>query len=101
MFESTSRYSSLPTSEMTTSDGRVVRYVRRRFLPQSENMPLLGEIVVTDRDGRLDHVTYRALGVAELFWWLCDANEVMNPLDLDIPNMTDQRLHVPVPQVRS
>jgi hypothetical protein len=80
---------------MTTPDGRVVTYLRRRFLPQGDAMPRLVDVVVTQGD-RLDLIATRTLGDPEHFWRVCDANNAMNPADLaDEPGRT---LHVPVPQ---
>jgi hypothetical protein len=96
MFEHTSRYSRLPTATHRLADGRTVRYVRRRFLPQGRRLPLLVELTVTDGD-RLDLVTARTIGDPEQFWRVADANDAMNPFDLtDEPGTT---LRVPVPQV--
>ncbi|MBE9180043.1 hypothetical protein IQ268_15845 [Oculatella sp. LEGE 06141] len=81
MFEHTSRYYTLETAIYTDADGRMLAYKRRRFLPSSETMPLLAEVVVTQGD-RLDLITARHLGDPEQFWRICDANHAMNPTDL-------------------
>jgi hypothetical protein len=81
MFQYTSRYYSLETAVFVAPDGREVRYVRRRFLPQGDAMPLLAEITVTQGD-RLDLIAYRTLGDPEQFWRVGDANNAMNPLEL-------------------
>ena len=96
MFEPDSRYYALETAELTTPDGRVIAYKRRRFLPQGEQMPLLVEVTVGDRD-RLDLITARTLGDPEQFWRVCDANNAMNPADLTAE--TGRTLRVPVPQI--
>jgi hypothetical protein len=95
MFDPTSRYYTIETVQLTTPDGRVVAYKRRRFLPQGETLPLLVEVVVTEGD-RLDLVTARTLGDPEQFWRVADANDAMNPTEL-----TDELgrvLRVPIPQ---
>jgi hypothetical protein len=95
MFDTTSRYARIETATYTTPDGRVVAYVRRRFLPQGAAMPLLVEVTVTDAD-RLDLITARTLGDPEQFWRVCDANDTMDP-----ELLTDQvgrMLRVPVPE---
>jgi hypothetical protein len=95
MFDPTSRYFALPTATLTTPDGRVVAYKRRRFLPQGSAMPLLVEVTVTQGD-RLDLIAARTIGDPEQFWRVCDANDAMNPPDLvGDPGRT---LRVPVPQ---
>jgi hypothetical protein len=81
MFEPGSRYYSLETATLTTSDGRVVAYQRRRFLPRAESLPLLVEVVVAQGE-RLDLLTARALGDPEQFWRVCDANDGTRPDDL-------------------
>ncbi len=95
MFEYTSRYYALETATLTTPDGRAIAYKRRRFLPQGEAMPLLGEVTVAQHD-RLDRITGQALGDPEHFWRVCDANNAMNPFDLIVEPGTV--LRVPVPQ---
>lgn len=95
MFEPASRYYTLETATLTTPDGRVIAYKRRRFLPRGEDMPLLVEVTVTEGD-RLDLITARTLGDPEQFWRLADANNAMNPFDLVAePGCI---LRVPVPQ---
>jgi hypothetical protein len=96
MFESTSRYYSLGVAKFTTPDGRTIAYVRRRFLPQGKTLPILGEVVVQERD-RLDQITDRTLGEPEEFWQIADANNAMNPTDLTAE--LGQRLRIPLPQV--
>jgi hypothetical protein len=95
MFDPTSRYHPLPTATYESDDGRVITYVRRRFLPQGERLPLLVEVEVTDAD-RLDLITARTLGAPEQFWRVADANNAMNPPDLTAE--PGRQLRVPIPQ---
>jgi len=95
MFDHTSRYYTLETTTLTTAEGRIVAYKRRRFLPRGEDMPLLVEATVTQGD-RLDLITARTLGDPEQFWRICDANNAMNPFDLTAE--PGRVLRVPVPQ---
>lgn len=95
MFEFTSRYYQLETAKFELSDGRIVCYKRRRFLPQGDRMPLLVEALVTE-DDRLDLIAARTLGDPEQFWRIADANNAMNPFDLTTE--VGRRLRVPVPQ---
>ena len=95
MFDHTSRYYALDTATLTATDGRVIAYVRRRFLPDSASLQTLTQVTVVQGD-RLDLITARTLGVPEQFWQLCDANDAMNP-----PNLTatiGRVLRIPVPQ---
>ena len=98
MFESTSRYASLQTATHTSVDGRQIAFVRRRFLPQAKNLPLLAEVTVIEGE-RLDLITARTLGDPEQFWRVADTNNAMNPFDLtDHPGQT---VRVSVPQVQA
>lgn len=81
MFEPTSRYFGLETTTLTLSDGREVRYVRRRFLPPAAPGAIFAEHTVAEGE-RLDHITARYLGDPELFWQLCDINNAMRPDEL-------------------
>lgn len=94
MFEATSRYYSLEQAEFITSDGRVLAYKKRRFLPSSEDMPLLTEVTVIQGD-RIDLIAGRTIGDPEQFWRICDANNALNPFDL---METGRVLKVPIPQ---
>jgi hypothetical protein len=95
MFDFTSRYYAIETAVHVAHDGREIVYKRRRFLPQGENMPLLGEAVVAQGD-RLDLITARTLGVPEAFWRVADANNAMSPFDLT--EEPGRRLRIPLPQ---
>jgi hypothetical protein len=95
MFDRASRYARLATETITMSDGRMVTYVRRRFLPPAESHQLLVEATVEEGD-RLDLIAARTLGNSEQYWRICDANNAMDPLDLtDEPGRV---LDVPLPQ---
>lgn len=96
MFDSTSRYVTLPTAEFTLPDGRVVVYKRRRFLPRGEAMLVLAEVSVAEGE-RLDHITARFLGDPRQFWRICDANNTMNPVELTAA--PGGVLRVPIPQI--
>ncbi len=96
MFEPTSRYATLETATLATTDGRKVAYKRRRFLPRGKDLPLLVEVTVTQSE-RLDLITARTLGDPEQFWRVCDANDTMNPVELT--SEIGRTLRVPVPQI--
>jgi hypothetical protein len=95
MFDASSRYATVETAMLRDPDGRVVAYVRRRFLPQGAGMPLLVEVEVAQGD-RLDLITARALGDPEAFWRVCDANNALDPADLT--RAIGRHLRVPFPQ---
>lgn len=80
-FAENSRYRHIEIATGTLPDGRQVAYVRRRFLPQPEQMATLTEHVVRPGD-RLDNLAHRYFGDPELFWQICDANRALRPNDL-------------------
>jgi hypothetical protein len=77
MFSATSRYVNIEIAKWTAPDGRVIPYVRRRFLPPLTEEPFV-EHEVTQGD-RLDNITARYLGDPEQFWRVCDVNPDMLP----------------------
>jgi hypothetical protein len=95
MFTPRSRYYSIETATHESEAGNSVAYVRRRFLPRGDRMPVLVEISVTEGD-RLDLITARTMGDPEQFWRVCDANNAMNPADL-VAEMGSP-IRVPIPQ---
>jgi hypothetical protein len=100
MFEPTSRYYRLETATYERRDegsegSTEIAYVRRRFLPQGDDLPLLVEVTVGDGE-RLDLIAARTLGDPEQFWRICDANDAMRPEDLT--EGAGHTLRVPVPQ---
>jgi hypothetical protein len=95
MFDHTSRYYRLETATLTRSDGVTVAYVRRRFLPNAEDLPLLAEMAVNPGE-RLDVFTARTLGDPMQFWRVCDANTAVDPLAL--VEESGRLLRVPLPQ---
>ncbi len=95
MFDSNSRYVKISTASLIDSSGREIAYIRRRFLPHSEDLPLLAEMTVTQGD-RLDLMTARAIGDPEQFWRACDASNAMNPPDLT--EEAGRKIRIPIPQ---
>ncbi len=96
MFQPTSRYYSIETVTITASDGRVIAYKRRRFLPQSDTLATLAELTVAQGD-RLDVITARTLGDAEQFWRVCDANQALDPFELTAE--IGSTLRIPIPRL--
>jgi hypothetical protein len=86
MFDPTSRYFAIETSTVAVPDAdegtREIRYVKRRIIPATETMQTLVEHTVTQGD-RLDNVTARYLGDPTQFWRVCDANNVVQPEELE------------------
>jgi hypothetical protein len=79
MFFRGSRYEHVADASIAGPDGRTIRYKRMRFVPAGGTARLA--LVVQDGD-RPDLVAWRALGVPEPFWRLCDVNRVLRPVDL-------------------
>lgn len=95
IFPLTSRYHGLGTSKMTLPDGRVVVYLRRRFVPSPERFALLQEHTAVEGD-RIDNLAARYLGDPEQYWKLCDANCAMSPAELT--ETVGRRLRVTLPE---
>lgn len=88
MFPVTSRYHGIPTATL----GAVV-YVRRRFLPQPDDLVPLGEHVVAVGE-RLDHIAAEEFGDPEQSWRIADSNRAMDPAELAVPG---RRLRITLP----
>ena len=95
MFLPTSRYYGLPTAELALPDGRVVVYLRRRFVPPPERFALLREHTVAEHD-RLDHIAAAEIGDPEQFWQIADANAAMRPDEL--AETPGRRLRIALPE---
>jgi hypothetical protein len=90
----TSRYFGIETTMFTAPDGTSVAYLRRRFVPPPERFELLQEAVVA-RGDRMDTIAARALGDPEQYWRICDANNAMNPAELE---QVGRRLRITLPE---
>ncbi|MEM6456220.1 MAG: hypothetical protein AAF772_14080 [Acidobacteriota bacterium] len=95
MFDPTSRYADRETRVHVADDGREIRHVARRFLPDGSDQPLLGDVTVR-QDDRLDLIAHRTLGDAGAWWRVADANEAMDPTALT--ERAGDVLRVAVPQ---
>lgn len=93
MFDPTSRYAKIEVGSVTEG-GNVIVYVKRRFLPQGDAMPMLQQVGVVGGD-RIDNITARVLGDPEQFWRVCDANNAMYPPDLTF--RPGSILRIPIP----
>jgi hypothetical protein len=80
-FPPNSRYATVPTTTLQGIDGRVVTYLRRRFVPSPEHLTVIERHQVAQGE-RLDTIAAEILGDPELFWRLCDGNRAMRPRDL-------------------
>jgi len=95
MFDHTSRYYRVREGRLTLADGREVAYKMRRFLPRGAEMPLMA-VVRSGQGDRLDLVAHRVLGDPTQFWRICDANDVMDPLELETED--GREIKIPIPQ---
>jgi len=94
-FPPQSRYHGIETATLSASDGPLVAYLRRRFLPAPERFSLLFEHVVTEGE-RLDQIAGKHLGDAEAFWRIADANAAMRPEELT--ETIGRRLRITLPE---
>jgi hypothetical protein len=92
----TSRYAGTPTAVLREDGGAHVQYLRRRFIPQSDDVAELVRIDPQRAGMRLDLLAARLLGDAEQFWRLLDANAGADPFAF-IDETADRPLRVPHP----
>jgi hypothetical protein len=90
---SVSRYAGAGTLTWTAPDGRQIRYLNRRLLPQPAMMATLRRHTVRASE-RADSIAATELGDAELSWQLADANDAMRPSELAQPGRV---LAIPLP----
>jgi hypothetical protein len=93
MFFRGSRYETVKDAELVLEGGRVIRYKRVRFIPDTHgSLPHL-----VQQGERLDLVAYQFYKDPEQFWRICDANDALRPREL--VSRSGRRLLVPVPEV--
>ena len=94
-FPPSSRYHQTALAKLTMGDGRVVTYLKRRFVPSPERFALLQEHAVSEGE-RLDHIASRYLGEPEQFWRICDGNGAIRPDELVEP--VGRRIRITLPE---
>ncbi len=75
-----SRYQNVPTTTYTTSSGKTVVYLLRRFVPSPSQFATIAVYSVKQGD-RIDNVSAQVFGDPKLYWRICDANLIMQPSD--------------------
>lgn len=80
-FPPNSRYHATPIATLTLPDGRQVRYLRRRFVPQPHETGPYRILRIAQGD-RIDNLAARLIGDPETYWRICDANPVAHPEEL-------------------
>ena len=94
-FSALSRYAGIEQAPFTLDDGRVVAYVRRRFLPDPSRFALLQTHEVKEGE-RIDNLSAFYLGDPEQFWRIADANRAMRPQELTVT--VGRRLRITLPE---
>ena len=95
LFPPTSRYFPVETTTREERDGRVIVYLRRRFVPQPERFAPLQEHLVMQGE-RLDNITASYLDDPEQVWRICDANRASRPDELT--ETIGRRLRITLPE---
>jgi hypothetical protein len=93
-FPPESRYHGIAAKVLERPDGAPVAYLERRFVPAPERFATIGEHRVRQGE-RLDTLAAAQFADPEQFWRLCDANGVLRPEDLEVP---DRRVRLTLPQ---
>ncbi|MBO3749205.1 LysM domain-containing protein [Streptosporangiaceae bacterium NEAU-GS5] len=95
-----SRYAQAEVATLAMPDGRGgvqdVRYLRRRFVPQPDDLQTLTFHTVAGGD-RPDLITAAYLGDPTQFWRVCDANVVIHPDELTAGDRIGSAVRIPVP----
>jgi hypothetical protein len=81
LYPPNSRYHGVEIATAKTAAGRVIAYLRRRFVPPPERFDTIAEHIVEESD-RLDRLSARYLGDPQLFWRIADANGAVRPDEL-------------------
>jgi hypothetical protein len=98
IFPPPSRYAGIETAVWNADGERPVIHLRRRFVPRPEALDVIGQHTVVDGE-RPDTIAASALGDAQLFWRLCDANR--ETFAVDLVREAGRRLRVTAPEVLS
>lgn len=93
-FDANSRYVLTEVAERTLADGTLMRYLRRRFVPDPAAQAPLATHAVEEGE-RLDRIADRYYGDPIQFWRVADGNLVLDPGAL--VDETGRRITIPFP----
>jgi len=94
-FGPNSRYAGVAIATYQAAAGDPgVPYLRRRFLPRLEDIPVAGAHVVRGGD-RIDNLAAHYYGDPELYWRIVDANALSDPAALT--DTQGERVVIPQP----
>jgi hypothetical protein len=93
-YPANSRYYGIAFVTVTLPDGREVRCLERRFVPDPSRLAAARLHEVVDGD-RLDLLAATYLADPELGWRIADANRAMRPADLTATQ--GRKLRIPLP----
>ena len=93
-FPPASRYHDIEVATIEGPDGRPVKYLRRRFVPDPSAFATLFEHTVREGE-RLDQIAAATLGDPEAFWRIADANGARAPEELT--RAAGRRLRITLP----
>ena len=93
-FAANCRYRDCEVLTTVLADGREVRHLARRLLPDPAAFTIIKRRAVAEGD-RLDAIAATEIGDPELWWRIADANRAMNPPELLQP--TGRTLAIPMP----
>ncbi len=81
MIDRKSRYRKTPTLAPADTPGESVELLDLRVIPKTTG---IYRLTPTDSD-RLDHLAWRFYREPTRFWRICDASDVLDPLDVLAP----------------
>jgi len=93
-FAPNSRYYNSQFRSRARADGETETFVARRIIPTTDRFTI-HDRVVTDDQSRIDTIAAEALGDAELYWRICDANGEADPTAATKP--AGRLLAIPLP----
>ncbi len=89
------RYAKSAVLYRMDGSGKPVAYLTRRFLPDPDALTIAGTVRM-DPGERIDLFAARVLGVSTAWWRVADARRLIDPGDLEEPQL--QTLSVPLPE---